>query len=223
MNKNLIVRLSVAKSMKRMLCMLVVMIVSHLAFGQEETPKFTLYNEFKPAIVKMASGNKVRVSLANIFLKNATLLFKKGDVTMEANMDGIIGVTFGDDEYVKIDNMLAMLVDTVKSSSLYCVTLIDIDSYKTMLQNNVNISSLSFGDVMSYTTIDLNSEEAKKLPLIRQYYFLYNGKIMRAHEREVSRRLPKDKKRLYQTVLTMDGFAWENVESLLMMLKAISD
>ena len=130
MNKNLIVRLSVAKSMKRMLCMLVVMIVSHLAFGQEETPKFTLYNEFKPAIVKMASGNKVRVSLANIFLKNATLLFKKGDVTMEANMDGIIGVTFGDDEYVKIDNMLAMLVDTVKSSSLYCVTLIDIDSYK---------------------------------------------------------------------------------------------
>lgn len=119
--------------------------------------------------------------------------------------------------------MLACEVGIVGVNKLYCVTLLDLDSYKAMLRNDVNITNLSIGDQLSYTTIDLTPTEGIALPLIRQYYYLLDGKIVRAHERELVRRLPKEKKRMYKTVISMDSFSWVDAESLLKLLEAISE
>lgn len=142
---------------------------------------------------------------------------------MEANMEPVVAVDIDTLHFLKIDNMLAQFVDSVGENKLYCITLIDIESYKTILRNNVNISNLSLGDQISYATIDLSSQEGVQLPLIRHFYYIYNGELIRVHEREISRRLKKENKRIYKTVISLDGFSWVDASSLMTLLKAISD
>ncbi len=194
-----------------------------ISLAQDNTMNLTLFKEFKPAVVQMGDGRKVKTRLANIFLKNAALLYKRGDATMEANMSPVVAVDFDSLHYEKIDNMLALLVDSVGANRLYCAVLIDMDSYVTMLKNNVNITNLSLGDQISYTTLDLTPQEGMSLPLVRHYYYLYNGELVRVHEREVSRRLPKDKKRIYKTIISLPEFTWVDDDSLMKLLRAISD
>lgn len=208
---------------KLLLSCLLVCINLVLLNAQDNTRNLTLYHQYKPAEIKMTNGKVVKTAFANVFLKNASLLFKRGDVTMEATMSTISTVDIDKHHFINIDNMLACEVGIVGVNKLYCVTLLDLDSYKAMLRNDVNITNLSIGDQLSYTTIDLTPTEGIALPLIRQYYYLLDGKIVRAHERELVRRLPKEKKRMYKTVISMDSFSWVDAESLLKLLEAISE
>lgn len=211
--------------MKKLLTtfMMCLCMANGVAFAQDNTWNLTLFQDYKPAVVHMADGRNVKARLSNIFLKNASLLFKRGDATMEANMNPIVSVDFDTLHYVKIDNMLALEVDSVGANKLYCAVLIDLDSYKAMLRNNVNISSLSLGDQISYTTIDLTPPEGMQLPLVRHYFYLYNGEIFKVHEREITRRMPKEKKRMFRTIIGMSDFSWSEDNSLMKLLKAISE
>ena len=191
--------------------------------AQDETKNLTLFREFKPAVVHMANGTNVKTKFANIFLKNASLLFLRGENTMEANMEPIVSVDINDQQFVKIDDMLCAVIDSVGENVLYCATTIDLVSYKTMLRNNVNISNISFGDNMSYSTVDLTPEEGMPLPLIPHFNYYYNGEMIKVHEREISRRLKKEKKRAYKTIISLPDFSWVDAESLVTLLKAISD
>jgi hypothetical protein len=208
---------------KIVLCLLTFWLNVVVSFAQDNTSNLTLYREFKPAVIQMTDGKVVKTPFANVFLKNAALLFKRGDVTMEANMATVQTVDIGNHHFVKINNMLASEVDSVGKNKLYCATLIDLDSYKAMLRNDVNITNLSIGDQLSYTTVDLSPTEGMKLPLIRQFFYLYNGEMIRVHEREISRRLPKEKKRMYKTVISMEDFSWVDATSLLKLLRFISE
>jgi hypothetical protein len=51
---------------------------------------------------------------------------------------------------------------------------------------------------------------------------MYNGEIIKVHERELSRILPKSKRRIYKTIISMDGFQWVDRKSLVTLLEAIS-
>jgi hypothetical protein len=190
--------------------------------AQDNTYNLTVYREFKPAVLHMASGRDIKNSFTNIFLKNGALLYKQGLTTMELNMNTIVGADFGKDRYLKIDNMLALEVDSVGENKLYRVSIIDMDSYIKAKRNDVNITNLDLGsDQLAYTTIDLEAQEGQQLPIIYHYYYLYKGKIVKVHEREISRILPKDKKRIYRTIISMDGFQWTDQGSLMTLLKAI--
>lgn len=209
--------------MNRLLAIMVVLCSWAMAgWAQDNTHNLTLYKEFKPGVIHMANGRDLKNPLLNIFLKNASLLYKSGSMTKEANMNNVIGVDFDDRKYVKIENELAYLVDSVGANRLYCSTLIDVEAYKALQKNNVNISNLSLGDQISYSTIELEQQESIQLPIINHFYYLYNGKMIRVHEREISRLLPKDKKRLYKTIIGESNFSWVDADSLLKLLKAIS-
>ena len=64
-----------------------------------------------------------------------------------------------------------------------------------------------------------------QMPIVRHYYYLYKGELIRVHEPEISRRLPKDKeiRRMYKTIISMNDFTWVDKESLMKLLKAISE
>ncbi len=216
--------------MKRLIAFVWVLAVScSMIIAQDNTKKLTVFNDFKPAMVYMNNGKVVRTPLANIFLKNASLLFLRGELTMEAFMDPIKTVKIDTLWYVNIDNKLGQLIDSVGNNRLYCVTVIDIDAFKAMMKNNVNITANSFqelvsgSDQISYSTIELELPEDQKLPLLRTYYYLYNGEMIRVHERELSRKLPKSKRHNYESILSLPDFSWVDVDSLMKMLKAISE
>lgn len=192
------------------------------ASAQKRTTQATLYRNFKPSVITLNDGRKLNQQFTNIFLKNSSLLYLKGEYTMEANMDNVVAVDFDDRSYVKIGHQLAYVVDTVRNCGLYCVELFDQDSYERNLKNNVNISSLDLGDQISYSSVDLNNEDDYKLPVFRHYYYLLNGEFIKVHERELGRKISKEQRTMMKRIIGMPDFSWQNEESLKTLLKALT-
>ena len=209
--------------MNRILLTLFAALCLNMGWAQETTTKLTMFNEFKPAIIHLASGN-VNHSLTNVSLKNAALLYLSGTYTMEANMDNVLAVEMEGHSFLKIEKKLSECLDTIGENQLYCTTIIDMPAYEQLLRNNKNITNLDFSNNMtSYTTIDIDNEIAKQLPVINIFYYRYNGKIFRVHEREIWNRLPKDKRHIYKSIISLPDFSWTKRASLVQLLKAISD
>jgi hypothetical protein len=192
------------------------------SFAQRITPSLTVYKEFKPAIILLNDGRKLNQPLANIFLKNSSLLYMKDTQAMEANLDNIMSVDFDDRSYIKIDTLLAFLVDTVGNNALYCAEQIDLVSYKQSVLNNHMITNIGLGgDQLSSTTIDIMDEEDIHFPVVPLYFFRINGEFIFVHERSLSRHLSKEKRRMMKSIMALDGFSWTEKSSLLKLLKAL--
>lgn len=191
--------------------------------GQERTTMATLYREFKPSVIYLTDGRKLNQNLTNVFLKNSSLVYLKGTFTMEANMDNIARVEFDDRQFDVIEGQLAELVDSIGSDAVYRVDYLDMEAYQAGLRNNINISNISLGEQISTTTVDLNNEEDYKFPLVHKYFMRYRGETFHVHEREIWRRLPKDKdvKRMFKTIIGKSDFSWTSDESVSELLRAI--
>ena len=214
--------------MNKKLCLTVLMLAFALGtFAQKRTTQLTLYKQFKPSTITLSNGRTIKQSLTNVFLKNSSLVYMNGDNAMEANMENIAKVEFDDRTFYNVKNQLAYIVDSVGYNIIYRIDIFDLEAYNQQIRNNVNITAIpSFtGDMISTSSTDLNNEGDYKLPLFPHFYFLYNGELIKAHEREISRRLPKKDKevnRKYRTVIEMKGFSWTNNESLSQLLRAIT-
>jgi len=210
---------------KKLLTLLIVVFgMSCSAAAQKRTTMPTFYKNYRSAVITFSDGHKSKNAFTNVFLKNGSLLFLKGEQAMEANMSNIVAVDFDDRSFVAIDRKLAYLVDSVGSNALYCIELFDKDTYERNLKNNVNISNLDFSaDMVNTTTVDLNGEDDFKMPVFRHYYYLYNGEFVRVHEREIARHLKKEKRTMMKRIMALPDFSWVDVNSLIQLLKAISD
>ena len=179
--------------------------------AQQVTPALTVYKEFRPAKVMLADGKILNLSLANIFLKNSSLLYKSGLETKEANMNTVLRVDFKDRSYLRIDTL----------DVLYCAQMIDMDSYRQQIANNREITSLDLNDMIGYTTVDLQNEQDIHFPIKNVFIFRINGKFVIAHERSLKRLLTKEKRRILASAIAMPGFSWNDEKSLMDLLKMI--
>lgn len=207
--------------MKKIFLFIIILSFALHAVGQVRTTKFSVYPDFKPAIIQLKDGRFIQQRLANIFLKNSSLLYMHGSQVMEANMDNIVSVKFDDRFYQKVDTLLAYVVDSVGNDVLYQATVIDLPAYTALLRNNQVITNLSLGDMISTTTMDISTSEDFKFPLIDLFYFRFKGKLVKAHERNLSMLLNKDQKRIMRTFVTMNDFSWTKADSLLKLLKSL--
>lgn len=186
------------------------------------TSKSTMaFDEFHPAVITMNDGKKVSVSQANIFLKGDVLLYKKGKSVLEAKMDNISNVDIADSHFMRVDTMLAEVIDTIGQDLLLCSTLIDIDAFKTMLENSREITSLEIRSMVSFSPIDLIADEDRLYPLAKYYFVFTNGKPLSANERSLSAIVPKDKRRIFKTIISLPDFSWGDPQSLKRLLKAV--
>ena len=191
-------------------------------FAQEKTYGLTVYNGYKPAVITLTDGRMVKQPLANIFLKNSSLLYlNRVGTTMEANMANILSVKFDDRQYIKIDTLLAYQVDTVGHDALFRATIIDLVAYQQNLKNNQVFTDISLGDQLSTTSVDLSNEGDYMLPLIDIYFFRIGGKFVRCHDRTLGNMLGKKKKRIMRSYITLPDFSWTNEKSLLKLLKGL--
>ena len=210
--------------MKRISLLFIIMAAVVLtAAAQITTTKLTVYKDFQPSIIQLKDGRLIKQNLTNIFLKNSSLLYMQGTNAMEANMDNIISVKFDDKTYVKVDTILAYVVDSIGHDVLYCATVIDIDAYQNQLRNNNIVSNFSWGagGTIQTSSMNLNTEEDYKFPLVDLYFYRINGQFVKCHERNLQYILNKEKKRIVRTFVTMDDFSWTEKESLMKLLKAL--
>ena len=202
------------------------LIISLSASAQEVTPQLTAFPEFRPATVFMNDSKKMDIPMANIFLKNSSLLYLSGDLTKEANTKNILRVDFKDRSYIRIDSVLAYEVDSVGSKVLYCAKVLDLKAYKQLLRNNANITNLDLNDLSSmnmfqFSTIDLQDTKDIHFPVIPLYYYRLNDKFVLVHERHLKRALDKENRRRMESVMNLPGFSWTDEKSLLKILEII--
>ena len=211
------------KIMKKQLLTLLLSLAALTVAAQERTTMATLYGEFKPSVIYLTDGRKLKQNLTNVFLKNSSLVYLKGTITMEAMMSNISRVEFEDRTFEVVDDQLATLVDTIGKDCIYRVDYLDLDAYQAQLRNNIQISNISLGDQISTATVDLSNEEDRKFPLVHKYYMRYRDEVFTVHEREIWRRLPKDKdvRRMFKTIIGEPTFSWTDDQSVVRLLKAI--
>ncbi|MBQ3632621.1 MAG: hypothetical protein II949_15545 [Prevotella sp.] len=206
------------------LCISLFLLLSLSLTAQKRTTMATLYREFRPSTITLKDGRTLKQSLTNVFLKNSSLLYLKGEYTMEANMENIVAVDFDDRSFVNLNGQLAFLIDSVGKNRLFCIELFDQETYERNLRNNVNISSVTFGgDQLSTSTVDLNNEDDYKLPVFRHYYYLLDGAFVKVHERELMRKISKEQRTMMKRIIGLPDFSWQSESSLLQLLKAISE
>ena len=208
--------------MKASTLFIIMMYAVQSLFAQEKTYGLTVYKGYKPATITLVDGRTVTQPLANIFLKNSSLLYlNRNGVTMEANMANILTVKFDDRQYIKIDTLLAYEVDTIGPDALFRATVIDMVAYQQNLRNNQVFTNISLGDQLSTTSVDLSNESDYMLPLIDLYFFRIDGKFVHCHDRTLGNMLNKEKKRLMRSYILLPDFSWTNEKSLLKLLKGL--
>lgn len=208
--------------MKRIYFCLLLMMASVGAFAQKQTTVPMLYKSFKPSVITLSTGRKVRQSHTNVYLKNSVLLYLKGEYTMEAEMKNILAVDFEDRHFININNQLAYMVDSVGGNVLYCVELFDREAFERNLQNNVNISNMDIGEMINIGTLDINNEEDWKLPVFKHFYFFWKGEYVKVHERDILRKLNKEQRVMFKRMVALPDFSWQSEKSLMQLLKAIT-
>lgn len=213
--------------MKRLVLLSTVLLMAALRVtAQEVTPQLTAFPEFRPATAYMADGKKLDIPMANIFLKNSSLLYISGELTKEADTKNLLRVDFKDRTYIRIDSVLAYEVDTVGANALFCAKVLDLKAYKQLLANNSNITNLDLNDLASmnmfqYTAIDINDVTDIHFPVIPLYYYRLNNQFVLVHERHLKRVLDKEKRRRMESVMNLPDFSWTNEKSLLKILEVI--
>lgn len=211
--------------MRKLLLSATVLLMAALRVAaQEVTPKLTAFPEFRPATAYMADGKKLEIPMANIFLKNSSLLYISGEVTKEASTKNLMRVDFKDRTYIRIDSVLAYQIDTVGSKALYCAKVLDLKAYKQLLANNQNITNLNLNDltsmnVLQYTTVDIGDAQDIHFPVIPLYYYRINDKFVFVHERHLKRFFDKEDRRRMESVMNLPNFSWTDEKSLLKILE----
>lgn len=193
------------------------------AQGPDTSHRITAYPKFKPASITMMNGKVVTVARANVFLKGSRLVYHNiSGKTMEARIENIRTVDFDDRHYERIDTMLAWRVDTVGANALYCVSKIDMASLRNRIINSRDMTNIDVGnDLLNFTTLDIDPETLE-YPIINVFYFYYHGKMIPAHEREVMRRIPKERLYDYNVITSQSTFSWTDRQSLLDLLRRIT-
>ena len=212
--------------MKKLVLSAMLLMAAFKVAAQEVTPQLTAFPEFRPATVYMVDGKKMDIPMANIFLKNSSLLYLSGELTKEANTKNLLRVDFKDRSYIRIDSVLAYQVDSVGSNALFCAKVLDIKAYKQTLMNNSNITNLNLNDLLTmnmiqYSTIDIQDTKDIHFPVIPLYYYRLGDKFVLVHERNLKRAFDKEDRRRMESVMNLPGFSWTDEKFLLKILEVI--
>ena len=193
------------------------------ALAQDEnTSRVLVFDDYQPAEVKLVDGRTLKVPKANIFLKHSTLVYKSGSSVKEANMKTIKSVDIGDRHYLRIDTVLAFLVDTVESNAVYQQQVIDREGYEASFRNDRMITGIQFGEQINLITLDPQRDSTAVYPVVNTFYYRYNGKLIKVHDRELWRQLSKEKRRIMQSIMSEPGFSWTRRESVVRMLQGLT-
>lgn len=190
---------------------------------EDSLHRVTAFEKWQPAVVTLIDGKAVTVRQANIFLKNSTLLYRNSrGKAMQALMRNIKSVDISGRHYERIDSMLFWRVDTVEQNALFCSTYIDIQALHQQILNSRVMTNLELSSEFLSTTSVEAGDDSFEYPLRNMYYYRYNGKWVRAHDRALWRVLPKSKRQDYKIALSIPGFSWTNPNSLMDLLKRIT-
>ncbi len=189
---------------------------------KDRVERTTRFESFVPAIITLNNGKKVINRQANILMTNSSLVYKKGWITMQAEMHNIRSVDIEGVHYDCIDTLLAEVVDSINGIKLYRSTMIDVEAYRGNIQNQQKVDNLEIGSFVNVNTVDLSSDDDRLYPLMYVYFFQIKGKFLKAHERILYRHLNAKQKRMLQILMEDPDFSFSKLYYMKKLLYEIS-
>lgn len=177
------------------------------------------YQDFKDGKIEFAFG-KDKVYKANVFLKDASLLYKT-DTIMKANLFGVITVDFGDAVYRNTGGRLGLIMGQKGDVLLTRVTTIDTRQMTEDARSGKNSTFLDLPELNVF--IDTNADywaegEGTSWPLKDEYFFVVKGKAIPAAEKIVKKSIRADKKADFKELMKNRKWSWKDAESLKVLL-----
>lgn len=195
---------------------------AHAQQAQEE--KFSsspyVFSNFMDANIKFAFGGKGKAK-ANIFLRDASLIFLKNNTKMKANLVNVVEVAFGDTVYRKTGEQLGRVIAHNDSNYLVEVTTVDIDAIREAERSNQNTRFLDLPEFNIFIETEgdyFGNTIEQRFPLKSVYYFIKNGQPFRASENEFRKHLLKNRKKDFKELMKDRYWSWKDPESLSKLL-----
>ncbi len=174
------------------------------------------YKDFKDGNIEFAFG-KDKIYKANIFLKDASLLYKNDTTVMKANLFGVISVDFGDALYRKTGNRMGKVIEQKGEVFLTVVTTIDTDRMREDARSGRNSTFLDLPEFNLF--IDTNADywaegEGSSWPLKDEYFFVVKGEAIPAAEKIVKKSIRADKRNDFKELMKNRKWSWKDANSL---------
>ena len=174
------------------------------------------YKDFKDGNIEFAFG-KDKIYKANIFLKDASLLYKNDTTVMKANLFGVISVDFGDALYRKTGDRMGKVIEQKGEVVLTVVTTIDTDRMREDARSGRNSTFLDLPEFNLF--IDTNADywaegEGSSWPLKDEYFFVVKGEAIPAAEKIVKKSIRADKRNDFKELMKNRKWSWKDANSL---------
>lgn len=174
------------------------------------------YKDFKDGNIEFAFG-KDKIYKANIFLKDASLLYKNDTTVMKANLFGVISVDFGDALYRKTGDRMGKVIEQKGEVFLTVVTTIDTDRMREDARRGRNSTFLDLPEFNLF--IDTNADywaegEGSSWPLKDEYFFVVKGEAIPAAEKIVKKSIRADKRNDFKELMKNRKWSWKDANSL---------
>lgn len=174
------------------------------------------YKDFKDGNIEFAFG-KDKIYKANIFLKDASLLYKNDTTVMKANLFGVISVDFGDALYHKTGDRMGKVIEQKGEVFLTVVTTIDTDRMREDARSGRNSTFLDLPEFNLF--IDTNADywaegEGSSWPLKDEYFFVVKGEAIPAAEKIVKKSIRADKRNDFKELMKNRKWSWKDANSL---------
>ncbi len=174
------------------------------------------YKDFKDGNIEFAFG-KDKIYKANIFLKDASLLYKNDTTVMKANLFGVISVDFGDALYRKTGDCMGKVIEQKGEVFLTVVTTIDTDRMREDARSGRNSTFLDLPEFNLF--IDTNADywaegEGSSWPLKDEYFFVVKGEAIPAAEKIVKKSIRADKRNDFKELMKNRKWSWKDANSL---------
>lgn len=174
------------------------------------------YKDFKDGNIEFAFG-KDKIYKANIFLKDASLLYKNDTTVMKANLFGVISVDFGDALYRKTGDRMGKVIEQKGEVFLTVVTTIDTDRMREDARSGRNSTFLDLPEFNLF--IDTNADywaegEGSSWPLKDEYFFVVKGEAIPAAEKIMKKSIRADKRNDFKELMKNRKWSWKDANSL---------
>lgn len=180
-----------------------------------------LFEGWPDATVVQSFNRKLKTK-ANIFLKDASLVYRNNDgKVMKAHLTkNILGVNFGDSlRYLKIDETsLGKVIAQKGYNYLLCKTSVNMPLYREETDGGKGMDYFDMPDNNVFLNLDSEKRDDEQgIPLMNTYYFSIMGTVIPATESEFKNFVSKDQMQAFKVLKENRFWSWKDEESLKML------
>lgn len=208
----------------RLLPLLLALLVPAMAAAQQvQTRRYTrgvlAFPEYRDARITFSFLRHGKAK-ANIFLKDASLIYRKDSTVMRADLSNVLRVDFDSVSYQRVEDRLGRVLAEKGGNSLVVVTTIDLDYLNADARRGDNLPYFELPDFNIFLEVNADShyDAHRGYPLKDTYYFITKGDPVPASEKAFKRHVRPERLNDFKELMKDRFWSWKDARSLKVLL-----